>query len=843
MIHPSRSALAGLLLAGTVRAQPPGLPLQVLNPSSAPMVQAPVSFGVPFPGKGVTFTDIAAANLCVLDWSGAVIPHQFKVLSRWHGDRSDSTKAVKWALVTFLADCPAGGNATYVLGIGYPRGGQISVQTTPSTHYVSTRPGTTFAISRQAFSLFDHVTVDGAVAVAQPGSLVLTDPGGVPITATVTDTIFEEWGSVRLVLAVKGTLSNDLSFTCRYTFHSGQSEAQVDFRLENPGPYGVFFNAPSQHRYFDKLYFRLPVQGSGTQVVSHGGPKGVAGTTYELTQDCAPIPAGSYSFNSFIYQERIGSTLVNQGGVSPVVLDVPGSSAGVSICVEKGWQNFPKTLRFENQAVLVGLWPEWGHGPEYRGIYGSDPIDPMALANYRFEGGRWKTHRMVFDFHGPAPRTGAELVTFASRVNSPPMGRPLPLWTKRSGAIPVIFNETRTWNSPGLDRMELLHTSIVDDSAATNQPGLGRIGLNEFRLRGGTYNGKQFFGWCDFGDIKWGEGYSSLHYDWTSSMLLDFYRGGPYMAYDFGREMAWHRRDYDQNHTEVSTDFWRGGQFYEKGDTHGNYRFGEPSHNWVHGVLLHYVMTGEEGSREAAIQNLNYCLRNTPANWNGAYGIRIPGWTLDNLVDGYCYLGNPVYLQQAGLGLAHIRAFEQQAGGLGYLNAYSITNPSNPGYATPWMHNIFFIAATKYVMVSGDTSCVDLLDRMRMWFRQMIVPASGTRSACLLPKVYDTYYANGSGTSTYSQHLIWPMMEAMAYAFALFDDPVDWGYAAGLFEIQTRFHQAPGGSIKNLDDPNQWSAASMRLTQYPGTESKIVGNMLRWSYAVPALHALLTGSW
>ncbi len=843
------SPLGALLLALLPSfgiAQVPGLPLQIINPGSATWDDEPVSFGVPFPGKDTLIYDAGAASLTVMNATGQVVPHQFRVLSRWHGDRNDVSKPIKWALVSFLADCPAGGNTQYYLSVGPSLGGQISVQETPSVIEVTTRPGTTFTIGKSMFSVLDRATVDGSTVVNSPGSLLFTDPSTAPIQHVVSETVFEEWGSVRLVVRQRGTFSNDLKFTCRWYFYTGQSSVTMDFRLENPGAYGVFFNTPSAHRYFDQLYFRLPVAGSGAAVATHGGTKVLNGQAYRQTQDCPPLATNDLAvLTRFDYSEHIGATQVNAGDLSPGVIDVQGSSGGVSAVIEDYWQNFPKSVRFENQALLLGLWPEFGHGPEYRGQYGgpNDPIDPMALANYRFEGGRWKSYRVVLDFHTGGLRTASELTTLADGVNRPAAGRPWPVWTKRTQAVGWLFSDARNWGSPGLDRVEQHHNGITNDAAATDQPSLGRIGLNAFRNRGGTYGGKQFFGWDNFGDIHWAEGYASLHYDWTSSFLLDWYRGGPYSALDMGREMAWHRRDYDQNHSTTTVDFWRGCQYYEKGEFHGNYRFGEPSHNWLHGVLLHYAITGEEGSREAAIENLAYCLRKAPGNWNGAYGIRIPGWTIDNLVDGYNYLGNPLYLSEAGRGVELIKTYEQMAGGLGHLKSYSITNPTAPGNATPWMHNLFFIAAVKYVIASGDTTDVDLLLRMKSWFHEMVVPATGTRSNCTLPMVYDSWDPVNPATNVMSNHLVWPMMESLTYAFALFENTNDYAAAAGLFDVITRYHQAPTGSPANLDNAAQWSPIGMRMLQFPGSESKIIGNILRWSYAMPAVYSWLSGSW
>ena len=56
-----------------------------------------------------------------------------------------------------------------------------------------------------------------------------------------------------------------------------------------------------------------------------------------------------------------------------------------------------------------------------------------------------------------------------------------------------------------------------------------------------------------------------------------------------------------------------------------------------------------------------------------------------------------------------------------------------------------------------------------------------------------------------------------------------------LYDAVSRFHQAGAGATVDYHNPAAWSSVSMRLTTYPNTESKILGNMLRWNNTVPAL--------
>jgi len=841
----SRLALLLVALAATLAAQ--GLPLTVINSTTSPASQSPVSFGVPFQQAPNPLYDPEQNGLCVLDDRGQAVPCQFRVLARWNGERHDPTKPLKWVLVSFLADAPANGGGKYYLGIAPRPSRPILATETSSDVVVTTAPGTQFVIDRSALSIFRTVTVAGRTIVPAPGGAVeMWGVGGQVIPPVVTETTLEENGPIRAVVRQKGTLGS-LKFTTRSYFHAGRSEVTYDFRLENEGAYGVYFGVTPSPRYFDSCHLRLPVNGAGGQLVSSTAIRNLGGQPYELTQDCTAIGQGDMNIHdNFVYRERVGGTVVQSGERYGGAVEIPGSQGGVTIAVDRFWENFPKSLKLTGAHARVGLWPDWGHGPEYRGQYQSPwtnaPVDPLALQYYRFEGGRWKTSRVVFDFHG-GERTPAEVAAAAERANRPLMGRPHPWWTKTSGAVGMLFTDKRTWNEPSMQRYERFAEMLGDDARADDVGGnLGRVGFREFRKRGGTYGGYQWYGWENFGNVWWAEGYSSLHYDWPLSLLLHFYRGGSYELFDVGRDMAWSRRDYNQNHSRDPNETWRGAAFYEKGWWHGSDFFGDEAHTWIHGVLLHYVMTGEEGGYETARETLDYLVRHSPRNWSGYYDARVPGWSISALVDLWNYLGIPAAFNEAQAGLVRFEQLEQQQGGHGWVidptSAYpgnpTYGYPPNPAFTQPWMHNIFFIAAARYTMSTGDQTFLPLLDRMRNWLKtDCLIDVQGTMGSMTLPAVVKKW-APGWTEGT-SMHLMWPMMECMAYSSVIFNSNEDFRIAAGLFEVLTRFYQSPAQATVAFHNSSSWSAIAMRLTMFPGAESKIMANVLHWSFAYPLL--------
>jgi len=50
-------------------------------------------------------------------------------------------------------------------------------------------------------------------------------------------------------------------------------------------------------------------------------------------------------------------------------------------------------------------------------------------------------------------------------------------------------------------------------------------------------------------------------------------------------------------------------------------------------------------------------------------------------------------------------------------------------------------------------------------------------------------------------------------------------------------------SVVDYANSNSWSPITFHMNQYPGTESKILGNILRWSISLPGAMTWMTGTW
>src|SRR5262249_28064066 len=93
-----------------------------------------------------------------------------------------------------------------------------------------------------------------------------------------------------------------------------------------------------------------------------------------------------------------------------------------------------------------------------------------------------------------------------------------------------------------------------------------------------------------------------------------------------------------------------------------------------------------------------------------------------------------------------------------------------------------------------------------------------------------------------SLHLGWPMLESLSYSALLFNEQVDFDLATIFFESLTRYWQlwaqAPPVSAYNA---SAYSSITMSPFQYPGSESKVLGNILMWGRVHMAVRAYFEG--
>ncbi len=390
------------------------IPLTVEEADGYTRRQEAVSTGIPLLRSAVT--DLS--SLCVTGPDGAAVPCQFESLATWPDG------SVKWLLVDFFADCPAGGESRYLLtDRKKPAGGAASLKLEESRAGVTIETGVMrCTLDRESFDLFGSVRLDHdgdgrfseTERVTRPGGepgIKLTDEAGGSITARsgkIEKFEIEAAGPVRATVAVEGSLADPdgeplVDYTARLHFYAGTGFVRVFFTLENhnptrplPGAHWVL-GRPGNILFEDMslstaLDFHGPIQ------LSVGdGPRDILDRVV-LTEKGGIYQESSGGENWFHrnHMDRNGRIPLSfrgaktfLDGVEPYGIDRPDAwlhvsdrQFGVAVAVRHFWQNFPKALTATGDGTIrVALWPE-----EFPALH-------------ELQGGEIKTHEAAFFFH------------------------------------------------------------------------------------------------------------------------------------------------------------------------------------------------------------------------------------------------------------------------------------------------------------------------------------------------------------------------------------------------------------------------------------------------------------
>lgn len=268
-----------------------------------------------------------------------------------------------------------------------------------------------------------------------------------------------------------------------------------------------------------------------------------------------------------------------------------------SIAMRCFWENFPKFIAGEIDAsdkrLVLGLFP-W----QFRDLH-------------ELQGGEQKTHEFVVAFGKDqvTPETPLEWVRSPLRV------RVDPAWYAASGAVPYLMPEA---DDPNADYIKLVRAAIEGEDTFEKK----REVVDEY-------------GWRNFGDIYadheavFYKGAQPLvshynnQYDPLAGFAIQFMRSGDWRWWDAMNELAVHVVDIDIYHTDQDKSaynhglFWHTVHYTDAGlSTHRSYpRVGDGprsvpatlgggpgnEHNYTTGLMLHYFLTGNPQSREAAI--------------------------------------------------------------------------------------------------------------------------------------------------------------------------------------------------------------------------------------------------
>jgi hypothetical protein len=355
---------------------------------------------------------------------------------------------------------------------------------------------------------------------------------------------------------------------------------------------------------------------------------------------------------------------------SPIVL-VEYGTLQVALTMRHFWQNFPKKVAASEKQLLLELFPHQMAGlipceiPDFHGY----------LDHHEIQAGEQKTHEFVVAF-------GKDTVTAEplAWVRSPLRARADPAWYCSTGAVPYLTPEA---DDPNKDYVRLVRAAIEGEDTFEKKREL----VDEY-------------GWRHFGDIyadheavnpRAGRGspdpapfvsHYNNQYDPLAGFALQFLRSGDFRWWSAMEELASHVIDIDIYHTDRDKPaynhglFWHTVHYTDAGlSTHRSYprapgvRGGGPAneHNYTTGLMLHYFLTGNPRSRQAAIDLAQWVIdmddgTKTIFRWldRGPTGLasatvsplyhgpgRGAGNSVQALLDGHRLTGEPKFLETA----------------------------------------------------------------------------------------------------------------------------------------------------------------------------------------------------
>ena len=488
----------------------------------------PVSTGVPLP-YGVVQD---AEELRLVDDSGREIPLQTEVLSRyWARDKS-----IRWVLLDFQVDVPAGGKTVVHLQNRRPASAIADpVRINEEGDVITVRTGQLVArVSKRDGALFRSVSIDGhEVLRAQADDGAWLRSGAVDRmerntgaawnthgwtksrsvekvdiaehvyrAGTPAEVLVETRGPVRTVVLIrgrhlpgkvgKGVLRDGMyNFTTRLHFYRGQSYVKVEHAIENSDRTQPLYN----HLYREaglahSLHF------DGEPVVTGGGlqPDGgmpAIGTTR---------PGGAQQ--AWLYQgaaqsePKFGRMVVREGGYQvgpgrdgaidrPVAagkrgrfVDISDASVGLAVMMRYLWEHAPRAIGMSPERVQVVLQADSpGH------VEARDGQRP----EYDLDFGRRQVHDALYYFHRGDARS-AGVAEIAEAFEYPLFAHAPPAW----------YSDAETWYFEiGRKPIDQKGSKASDAHWTPNDVGLRRHGENGSYNSGGHHDSLSS-GWLDF---------------------------------------------------------------------------------------------------------------------------------------------------------------------------------------------------------------------------------------------------------------------------------------------------------------------------------------------------------
>ena len=825
-----------------------GVTLTVREPVGLARRAEPVTSGVPLPEGAVR----GATRLRLANADGRSVPCQFTVQARWPDgsvkwvllDFQTDVSArgtVRYTLAETGGRDPA------------PEGAVVARETEQGVELDN--GGIRIGFRRDRRGLFHALAKDGAALLAaeRAADAVLTDGAGKVWRASAPVRLeVEHRGPLRTTVRVQGRFEDEsgetihdgkVGYDLRATLRAGRNELDLDFTLRNDGWYGYRNESrrrrrrPRQWLHIRSLRLDMPLA-TGSEADTTFA---VGGKTFALGPDGAVEGIQWYqppTFNAlgevgivtrfgrvnlapharaagmarhhkgfYVAWTENGSLTAEPGRASGEAMLALGNGRTLRLANRDFWQNWPRGFAAAREgengptALSFVMLPEGGRWPE--------TLEAFQAGTYQFEGGRRKTAslRLSLDADDAEP---------ARRLDTPLTAQAATAWYRDTGAVLPLPDESGAAESdPDPDaearaRYERMQRAKVvreaGDDAGAHRADHRRYGKVSIPHLQELYP-DMFAGWMNYGDLIWDHGYCSLHYDWPYSMLIHHLRLGDREFLDVAEAMVRHRYDIDQYHVEDTAAHLGGFQRYEKGE-HGHLRRqaekydralanweinAGPSHTWNRGLLLHWALTGDPRSLDAAEQNGRAYRRffygqhklgeKEKLPWRQ---FRVPGWAIENWLALYEYTGKPEYLDWANeIFDKSLLAMEQENGGIGHI----LPDGRQDGQFTAYIVE----PVCRLHHYTGRDEIIGFLQRVLDWQREAGTVGGKERDGLYRPIFWRAEWPTGpepEQESRYerSQDFGWLFADGYAYLYRTLGRAKDRAFAGQVFRDNALYY-------------------------------------------------------
>ena len=544
----------------------------------------PITVGMPFP-RGVL---LETSTLGLMDDRGRPVPLQAETTERW------ADGSVRWALLDFQATGDGRRDPKYRLTSERdepaPAPSPLRVTAAQESVHVNTGPAR-FTLSPGAPAIFEQVVCTLAVR-NNVGVVVVTDRSGREWPMHIAHVICEQAGPLRATIRLDGYAGPArrpiVDLRVRVQFFARSCAVRVAVTVGNPrraqhrGGIWELGDPGSVHLRDLRVNVGLP----GTLASVECSPE----PDHRIERIKVPFEIAQTSSGRDAAPASRGYTLVSVGHrregrrATPAVL-TQHSAGPTALAVEHFWQNHPQAIEVHARSFVVHLLPA------------------TSNETHEIQGGERKTYRFTLAFgDDPMSRDALFWGRQAAIASAPPA------WYAQSAAVAHLAPASSSRDA----RYERLVSSAIADDASFERK---RELIDEY-------------GWRNFGDIYADHenafsddsapivSHYNNQYDAIGGFATQFMRSGDARWWRAMNELAWHVADIDIYHTDRDKAaynhglFWHTYHYVPAGRcTHRSYpkhpkvMGGGPAneHNYATGLRLHWLLTGDPESRDAAV--------------------------------------------------------------------------------------------------------------------------------------------------------------------------------------------------------------------------------------------------